>query len=377
MDFTLTAEHETIRQLAHNFAKKEIEPLVPEIERTGEHLKIIWDKMAKLGLFGIPYAKEYGGQGADFLSFLVALEEVAVVSSGIAASTSVQVTLAAGAIDSFGSHEQKLKYLSPLASGEKIGFFATTEPNASSDPKSIETHAVPYEEGFISNGQKCMITNGGIADYGVVFAKTSPGKLSAFIVERNMPGFTSSKPEELMGNKGQQIFELYMDNVFIPEANLLGELGKGMSVALSTLDSGRIGIAAEALGVARAALEESIKYVRERKQFGAKLATFQALQFDIADMATALNAARWLTYHAAFLKQTGQYFSKEAAMAKCFATEASVNATRKAVQIHGGYGYMKRYKVERLYRDAKIPEIYEGTSEIMRIIISRNIIGSE
>ena len=310
----------------------------------------------------------------DFISHLLVREEIAAVSLGISSILSI---LAPGAICEFGTEEQKSKYLAPLVKGEKVGFFATTEPNASSDPMSIETKAVAEADDYVINGQKTLITNGHRGDFGTILAKTETGKLSMFVVESATPGFSAGKPEDLMGVKGQQVSDLFLDNVRVPGKNLLGQKDKGVKVALTSLDGGRLSIAAAALGVARAAMEESVKYARDREQFGRKIATFQALQFYMADMATAINAARWLTYHAGFLKQRGQPHTTEAAMAKCFASEATVDITRKALQIYGGHGYTKRHKVERLYRDAKILEIYEGTSEIQRMIIARNVVGRD
>jgi len=377
MNFNLTSEQEMVRQQTKKFAEKEIAPYLPEIERTGAFPKELWAKMAKEGMFGIPWAEEYGGSGGDFISYMIATEEICAVACGIGAAMAVQVSLIGGALNKFGTHEQKLKYLVPLAKGEKIGFFATTEPNASSDVKGIQTKAVIDTDGYVLNGQKCMITNGGLADYGIVFANTAPGKLSAFIVETDTPGFSASEPEALMGNYGQQIFELYMEDVKVPKENLLGEWNHGAKVDLTTLDGGRLGVAMQAIGIARAALEESLKYMKTREQFGARIATFQSLQFYVSEMATNINAARWLAYHAALLMQNGLPFTSEASMAKWFASDIAAVAASKAVQIHGGYGFMKKYKVEQLYRNAKIIEIYEGTNEVMKMVIARSLLGRE
>jgi len=380
MDFALNEEQEMFRKTIREFAEKEIMPRAQEIDQKGEFPWDIIRKMADLGLMGLPFPEEYGGAGGDAISYAIAVEEIARASGSVAITYSAHISLACSPIYLFGTEEQKRKYLIPMAKGEKIGAFGLTEPGAGSDAAAIKTRAVLDGDEWVINGQKIFITNGSVADVVVIAAVTDPAKgkkgISNFIVEKGTPGFRVGREEDKMGLRGSVTSELIFENCRVPKENLLGKEGEGYKQFLMTLDGGRIGIGAMAVGLGMAALEAAARYAKERVQFGQPIAEFQAIQWMIADMATELEAARLLVYRAAWLKDQGQRFTKEAAMAKLFASEAAVRACYKAIQIHGGYGYTKDYPVERLYRDARLTTIGEGTSEIQRLVIARHILES-
>ena len=380
MDFELTEEQEMIRRMVRDFAEKEIVPIAGEMDEKGEFPWEIIRKMAPLGFLGLPIPEEYGGAGVDNVSFAIAMEEIARASGSIAITLDAHVSLACEAILQFGSEEQKRKYLAPLARGEKLGAFALTEPEAGSDAAAIKTRAVLSGDEWVLNGQKVFITNGSIADVVVVAAVTDPTKghrgISNFIVEKGTPGFRPGRDEEKMGLKGSVTSQLFFEDCRVPKENLLGKEGEGFKQFLIVLDAGRIAIGAMAVGLAQAALDASIAYAKERVQFGQPIAKFQAIQWMIADMATQLDAARLLVYRAAWLKDRGVRFTREAAMAKLFASEIAERACHAAIQIHGGYGYTKDYPLERFYRDVRLCEIGEGTSEIQRLVIARQVLGS-
>ncbi len=380
MDFTLDKKHEMARQLFKDFAEKEVKPLAQEIDETERFPRETVDKLAKFGFLGIPIAKEYGGQGCDVLTYVMCVEEMAKQCGTTSVIISAHTSLCCDPIATYGTEEQKQKYLVPLAKGEKLGAFALTEPGAGTDAQGVQTKAVKDENGdWIVNGSKIFITNGKQADVYIVFAQTgtrtdAKGRVSkifsAFILEKGMEGFTFGTKENKMGIRASATYELVFNDVHVPAENLLGPEGKGFQIAMHTLDGGRIGIAAQALGLAEGALDRTIEYVKERKQFGRPIGAFQNTQFQIADMATKVQAAQFMVYNAAKAKETKQRYSVEAAMAKLYAAEVAMEVTTKAVQLHGGYGYMKEYDVERMMRDAKITEIYEGTSEVQRMVIS-------
>ena len=332
------------------------------------------EKMAKLNMMGIPFSKEYGGAGGDTLSYIIAVEELSKVCGTTGVILSAHTSLCASLINQFGNPAQREKYLTPLAKGEKIGAFGLTEPGAGTDAAGQQTTAVLDGDNYILNGSKIFITNGGVAETFIVFAMTDKSKgtkgISAFIVEKAFPGFSIGKKEDKLGIRGSSTTELIFENCVVPKENLLGQEGKGFGVAMKTLDGGRIGIAAQALGIAEGALEEAVAYMKERKQFNRPLSAFQGLQWMIADMDTKVEAAKYLVYKAAWLKDAGKPYSVEAARAKLYAAEVAMDVTTKAVQIFGGYGYTKEYPVERMMRDAKITEIYEGTSEVQKMVIA-------
>ena len=387
MDFSLSKEHEMARQLFKDFAENEVKPLAQEIDEQHRFPRETVDKLAKYGFLGIPVPKEYGGQGCDILTYDMCVEELSKVCGTTGVIVSAHTSLCVDPIMTFGTEEQKQKYAVPLAKGEKLGAFGLTEPGAGTDAQGQQTKAVLDGDEWILNGSKCFITNGKEADVYVIFAVTGKvekrGKMmkeiSAFIVEKGTPGFTFGTKENKMGICGSSTYELIFTDCRIPKDNLLGKQGKGFNIAMHTLDGGRIGIAAQALGLAAGALETTINYVNERKQFGRAIGAFQNTQFQLADMATKVEAARLLVYKAARAKDQYQKdgksaYSVEAAMAKLYAAEVAMEVTTKAVQLHGGYGYIKEYDVERMMRDAKITEIYEGTSEVQRMVISANIL---
>ena len=378
MDFTLSKEHQMARTLFRDFAQNEVKPLAQEVDEKEMFPKATVEKMQKLGFLGIPMPKEYGGQGCDTLTYVMCVEELSKVCGTTGVIVSAHTSLGADPIKKFGTPEQKEKYLRPLASGEKLGAFGLTEPGAGTDASGQQTKAVLDGDEYVLNGTKIFITNGKEADIYIIFAMTDKSKgtkgISAFIVEKGTPGFTFGTKEKKMGIRGSSTYELIFTDCRIPKENLLGQEGKGFGIAMQTLDGGRIGIAAQALGIAAGALESTIAYVKERKQFGRSIAKFQNTQFQIADMATKVEAARQLVYRAAMAKDTQQRFSVEAAMAKLYASEIALEVTSKAVQLHGGYGYTREYDVERMMRDAKITEIYEGTSEVQRMVISGNLL---
>ncbi|MEG2230758.1 MAG: acyl-CoA dehydrogenase [Lachnospiraceae bacterium] len=378
MDFTLSKEHEMARTLFRDFAENEAKPLAQEVDETEEFPRQTVDKMRKLGFLGIPIPKEYGGQGCDTLTYVMCVEELSKVCATTGVIVSAHTSLCADPIKKFGTDEQKAKYLIPLAKGEKLGAFGLTEPGAGTDASGQQTKAVLDGDEYIINGSKIFITNGKEADIYVIFAMTDKSKgtkgITGFIVEKGTPGFTFGTKEKKMGIRGSSTYELIFTDCRIPKENMLGQEGKGFGVAMQTLDGGRIGIAAQALGIAEGALESTIAYVKERKQFGRSIAKFQNTQFQIADMATKVEAAKNLVYKAAMAKDTQKKFSVEAAMAKLYAAEVAMEVTTKAVQLHGGYGYTREYDVERMMRDAKITEIYEGTSEVQRMVISGSLL---
>ncbi|HKM04321.1 MAG TPA: acyl-CoA dehydrogenase [Lachnospiraceae bacterium] len=378
MDFTLSKEHEMARTLFRDFAETEVKPLAQEVDETEQFPTGTVVKMNKLGFMGIPIPKEYGGQGCDTLTYAMCVEELSRVCGTTGVIVSAHTSLCAEPIKKFGTEQQKQKYLIPLAKGEKLGAFGLTEPGAGTDASGQQTKAVLDGDEYIINGSKIFITNGKEADIYIVFAMTDKSKgtkgISAFIMEKGTPGFTFGTKEKKMGIRGSSTYELIFTDCRIPKENLLGAEGKGFGIAMTTLDGGRIGIASQALGLAAGALDATIAYVKERKQFGRAISKFQNTQFQIADMATKVEAARLLVYKAAIAKDTQKKFSLEAAMAKLYAAEVAMEVTTKAVQLHGGYGYTREYDVERMMRDAKITEIYEGTSEVQKMVISASLL---
>ncbi|NLM34533.1 MAG: acyl-CoA dehydrogenase [Clostridiales bacterium] len=377
MDFTLSKEQELVRQMVREFAINEVKPIAAEIDETEEFPMENVKKMAKLGFFGIPFKPEYEGAGGDSLSYILAVEELSKVCATTGVILSAHVSLCASVIDAFGTPEQKAKYLPDLASGRKLGAFGLTEPNAGTDAAGQQTTAVLDGDNYILNGSKVFITNGGVADTFIIFAMTDRSQgtrgISAFIVEKNFPGFSIGKKENKLGIRASSTTELIMENCVVPKENLLGKEGKGFSIAMKTLDGGRIGIAAQALGIAEGAFEEAVNYMKERKQFGKPLSSFQGLQWMMAELEVKIEAARNLVYKAAWLKDNGLPYTVDAARAKLFASEVAMEVTTKAVQAFGGYGYTKEYPVERMMRDAKITEIYEGTSQVQKMVIAGNL----
>jgi butyryl-CoA dehydrogenase len=377
MNFTLTEEQQMLRKMVRDFAKNEVEPTAAERDEEERFDREIFDKMAELGLTGIPWPEEYGGIGSDFVSYVIAVEELSRVCASTGVTLSAHISLASWPIYKFGNEEQKKKYLSQLASGEKLGAYALSEPGAGSDVYSMRTQAKLDGDHYILNGNKVWITNGGVADLYVVFAKTDPEAgsrgVSAFIIEKDTPGFTTGKKEKKLGIRSSPTTELIFEDCKVPKENLLGEEGQGFKIAMMTLDGGRNGIAAQAVGIAQGALDESVSYAKEREQFGKPIATLQGISFKLADMATQIEASRLLTYQAAYLESEGLPYAKASAMAKLYAGDAAMKITTEAVQVHGGYGYTKDYPVERYMRDAKITQIYEGTQEIQRLVIGRMV----
>ena len=378
MDFTLSKKHEMARQLFKEFAENEVKPLAQEVDETEHFPEETVAKMQKLGFMGIPVPKEYGGQGCDPLTYIMCVEELSKVCGTTGVIVSAHTSLCADPILTYGTEEQKQKYLPKLCSGEWIGAFALTEPNAGTDASGQQTVAVDAGDHWVLNGSKIFITNAGVADVFFVLAMTDKSQgtkgISAFIVEKGTPGFTFGTKEKKMGIRGSATYELIFQDCRIPKENLLGPMGKGFAIAMHTLDGGRIGIAAQDLGIAEGALDATIAYVKERKQFGRAIAAQQNTQFQLANMATQVEAAKLLVYKAAMAKATQRVYSVEAAKAKLFAAETAMDVTTKCVQLLGGYGYIREYDVERMMRDAKITEIYEGTSEVQRMVISGNLL---
>ncbi len=379
MDFTLDKKHEMARGLFKEFAENEVKPLAQEVDETERFPRETVEKMQKYGFLGIPVPKEYGGQGCDVLTYVMCVEELSKVCGTTGVIVSAHTSLCVDPILTYGTEEQKQKYVVPLANGQKLGAFALTEPGAGTDAQGAQTKAVLDGDEWVLNGSKCFITNGKEADIYIVVAVTSVGvdkkgrkkkSFSTFIVEKGTPGFSFGTKEKKMGIRGSSTYELIFEDCRIPKDNLLGPEGKGFGIAMHTLDGGRIGIAAQALGIAEGALERTIEYTKERKQFGRTIAAQQNTQFKIADMATRVEAAQLLVYKAAMAKQTQKVYSVEAAKAKLFAAETAMAVTTECVQLFGGYGYIREYDVERMMRDAKITEIYEGTSEVQRMVIS-------
>ena len=376
MDFYLSNEEKMLQKMYREFAENEVRPLAEELDEEERFPMETVEKMAKLGMMGIPFPKKYGGAGGTNVAYALAVEELAKVCGTTSVIVCAHTSLCCYPIYAFGTEEQKMKYLPDLLSGRKIGAFGLTEPNAGSDASGQQTTAVLEGDHYVLNGTKCFITNGTVADTYVVFAMTDKHAgnhgISAFIVERNFTGFSVGKHERKMGIRGSSTCDLIMEDCIVPKENLLGKEGKGFKVAMGTLDGGRVGVAAQALGIGEGAINEAVKYTQERVQFGKRLSQFQNTQFQLADMKTRADAAQMLVYRAAFAKdqgdpQTGYYSS----MAKLFAAEMASDVTRRAVQLFGGYGYTREYPVERMMRDAKITEIYEGTSEVQRMVISR------
>ncbi|MEA2014532.1 MAG: acyl-CoA dehydrogenase family protein [Thermodesulfobacteriota bacterium] len=372
--FQLTSEQEMVRLMARDFAKKELEPYARERDKNETFPVDVIKKMGELGLMGMMVPPEFGGSGAGTVSYSLALQEIAYACASTAVTMSV-ANLSTEPLLHFGNREQQEKYLLPLAAGEKLGAFAITETEAGSDPSSMTTRAEEKDDHYLINGRKIFITNGSYADVINLIARTDPQKgnrgLSAFLIEKGMPGFTIGKREEKMGLHASDTVELVFDDCRVPKRNLLGKKGQGFKVAMVALDSGRIGIASQSLGIARACLDEAVNYSQDRRQFGKAICSLQAIQWMIADMATQIEAAYWLVLSAANRKDMGVPFTREASMAKLFASELANRAAYKALQIHGGYGYISEFKIERLFRDARVTTIYEGTSEVQRIVIAR------
>lgn len=378
MDFSIAKEYELLREMYSKFTKEIVAPLAKEVDEEERFPVETVEKLSRYGFLGIPFPKEFGGEGGDNLAYAMAVEELSKGCGTTGVIVSAHTSLCAAPIYEFGTQEQKEKFLKPLASGEKLGAFALTEANAGTDASGQQTKAVLDGDYYILNGSKIFITNAGYADIYIIMAMTDPSKgtrgISAFIVEKGFEGFSIGKKEEKMGIRGSATCELVFEDCRVPKENLLGKLGKGFKVAMKTLDGGRIGIAAQALGIAQGAIDETVKYVKERKQFGRTLSKFQNTQFQLADMQTKVEAARLLVYKAARTKDMKLPFSKEAAMAKLYAADVAMEVTTKAVQLHGGYGYTREYPVERMMRDAKITEIYEGTSEVQKMVIASQML---
>jgi len=378
LELLLNKLHKLVKKATRELTEKEFKPLAQEIDETGRFPKENIEKLKRYGYLGMNIPQEYGGSGTDELCYVIAVEEISRYCATTGVILSAHNSLACWPIYYYGTDYQKNKFLFPLAKGEKLGAFALTEPNAGSDAGNQSTLAIKDGKRYILNGNKIFITNGGEADIYIIFASTNRELgvkgISAFIVEKGTPGFSVGKIENKMGIRGSATSELILDNVVIPEENLLGKENQGFKIALKTLDGGRIGIAAQALGIAQGAFDETIKYIKEREQFGRPIFKFQSIQFTIAEMKTKLEAARALVYNAALKKMNSHNYSLEAAMAKYYASDIAMEITRKAVQLHGGYGYTKEYAVERMMRDAKITEIYEGTTEVQKMVIAANVL---
>ena len=381
MDFELAEEQQMVRETTRAFVEREVKPVASRLDREAIYPSELVKRLSELGLMGILVPQEFGGSGMDLLSCVVAMEEISKAWASLAVAMSVQNSLVCAPIARFGSAAQKKKYLPSLARGERLGCYALTEPGSGSDAGSIQTRATRVGDDFVLTGNKIFTTNGNRADLAIVYAVTDPAKgkkgISAFIVEKNSPGFIVGKLEDKLGLRSSDTASLLFEDCRVPGENLLGTEGEGFTIALATLDGGRIGIAAQALGIAQGCLEESVAYAQQRRQFGRAIAEFEAIQWMLADMATEIDGARLLTYRAAWLAEQGRTFTKEAAMAKLFASEAANRAAYKAIQIFGGYGYTKEFAVERFFRDARITTIYEGTSEIQRLVIARRLIHGE
>ena len=376
MNLVFTKEQIQIQKMVREFAKREISPHLQKIEE-GEFPRTILSKMGALGLMGITVPKKYGGAGMDFTSYILTIHELSKISAVIGVILSVHTSVGTSPILHFGTENQKKKYVTKLASGEYLGAFCLTEPGAGSDAGAIKTRAIKQGDDYLINGSKVFITNGGEADVYIIFASTAPEKgakgISAFIVEKNSEGLVIGKDEKKMGLNGSKTVQLTFENMKIPKENLLGNENEGFKIAMANLNGGRIGIAAQSLGIAEAALLEAIDYAKQRQQFGDSIANFQGVGFKLADMATSIEATKLLVYRAANLQSLGKPCSKAASMAKLFASKTAVEVTTEAIQIFGGYGYTKDYPVERYFRDAKVTEIYEGTSEIQKIVITKHL----
>ena len=379
MDFSLTEEQQMVRDMARRFAEEQIKPVAAELDKTHRHPEEIIKQMAELKFLGIAVPEEYGGGGMDYVSYVLAMIEISKACASVGVIMSVNNSLYCFPVMAFGTHEQKVKYLTPVASGESLGCYGLTEANAGSDPAAMRTSAVRDGDDWIINGEKKFITNGNVADYCVMAAITEKGKgykgISTFVVNlKETKGFSVGRVEEKMGINASGTAELVFEDARVPGDALLGQPGEGFKQMLTTLDGGRIGIASQAIGIGRSALEDAISYAKEREQFGKSIANFQAIQWKMADMAMELDAAELLTLRAAYHEDQHLSYEKEAAMAKCYASDAAMRAAVEGVQILGGYGYICEYPMERHMRDAKICQIYEGTNEIMRLVIARNLI---
>lgn len=378
MEFGFKKEHYLLKQMLTEFTEKEVFPLAAEIDEQERFPVESVAKMKAAGILGIPFPTKYGGEGGDYMGYILAVEEISKACATTGVVLSAHTSLCCSPIYEYGTENQKQKYLVPLAKGDKLGAFALTEPNAGTDASRQETIAEVDGDDYILNGSKIFITNAGYADVYIIMAMTDKSAgtrgITAFIVESDSPGFTIGPKEKKMGIRGSSTCELIFDNVRVPKENILGKPGYGFRIAMKTLDGGRIGIAAQAVGIAEGALNETIKYVKERKQFGRPISAFQNTQFELASMATKVDAARMLLYRAAYKKDQKEKISTVAAMAKLFCSEVAMEVTNKAVQLHGGYGYSRDYPIERMMRDAKITEIYEGTSEVQKMVISASLL---
>ena len=374
MDFKLSKTHLLQQELFRRFAETEIKPIAEEMDETEVFNLDLVEKLQKYGLMGIPYSRNYGGVGGDYLGYALCMEEISKVDASTGITISVHTSLACSCIDGFGTEEQKQKFLRPLVDGSKVGCFGLTEPNAGTDAAGQQTKAVLNGDHYIINGTKIFTTNSGFADTFVVFAMTDKSQgtkgISAFVIDRDMPGVKVGQQIKRMGIRAASNCEVSYENVIVPVENRLGKEGAGFKIAMKALDGGRIGIAAQSVGIAQGALNEAIKYVKERKQFGKRISSFQNTQFKVAELQTMIDAARLMTWRAAVTKDEGGNYGPEAAMAKLFASEMVNDVTRACVQLMGGYGYCREYPVERMMRDAKITEIYEGTSEAMKMVIA-------
>jgi butyryl-CoA dehydrogenase len=377
MQFRLNEEHEMMRKMVREFAEKEVAPTAAERDEQERFDRSIFDQMGQLGMTGIPWPEDLGGVGSDFLSYVIAVEELSRVCASTGVTLSAHLSLASWPIYKFGTPEQKERFLRPLAEGSQLGAYGLTEPGSGSDAAGMRTTAVRDGDAYILNGNKIFITNGGEAEIYVVFAVTDPEKkhhgVTAFIVEKDTPGFSIGKKEQKLGIRSSPTTEIIFEDCRIPVENRLGEEGQGFKIAMMTLDGGRNGIAAQAVGIAQGALDAATAYAKERKQFGKPIGKLQAIQFKLADMATQIEAARLLTYQAAWLESEGLPYGKASAMAKLYAGDIAMQVTTEAVQVFGGYGYTREYPVERFMRDAKITQIYEGTNEIQRVVIANHL----
>lgn len=378
MNFQLSEEHDMLRKMIRDFAENQVAPTAAERDEEERFDRSIFEQMAELGLTGIPWPEKYGGAGADYLSYVIAVEELSRVDASIGVTLSAHVSLASWPLFKFGTEEQKQKFLRPLAEGKKMGAYCLTEPGSGSDSAGMRTTAVRDGDHYILNGSKIFITNAGEAEIYIVFAVTNPELkhkgITAFIVEKGMDGFTMGKKEKKLGIRSSLTLAVNFEDVRVPVENRLGDEGQGFKIAMMTLDGGRNGIAAQALGIAQGAYEHALGYAKERNQFGKPIASLQAIQFKLADMATKIEAARLLTYQAAWLEDQGLPYGKASAMSKVFAGDIAMEVTTEAVQVFGGYGYTREYPVERFMRDAKITQIYEGTNEIQRVVISNYLL---